>query len=148
MMENKHIRFAGYTALLIAFGANTPGMAAVCNDITFYAHNTQGIDIRIDAVLYRDQNNNNPSAQFTENIPAFTCVQHSSCAGAPQNLGSAIEPKANHNLTDFQYQYAEWDKSKNSWGEKKKSKPHTPTIKVCTDHRHYGDDPANPFNVP
>jgi hypothetical protein len=96
-MKN-NISFTRSTTLLITILISNPGMAAVCNNVLFYANNTKGIDIRIDKVQYRDQNSGNSSATFTESIPDFTCVQHSSCvASVPQNLGSSFVPRENHN---------------------------------------------------
>jgi hypothetical protein len=148
-MKNKYIHSTlNAAALLAVVGAATPAMADVCNNVSFYAHNTNNDDIRIYRVRYHDRNSGNASAWVTENVGDFTCVRKSTCVTDPQDLGGFGSPREHHNLTDIEFEYAHKQNDGTGWDPALWSSPNTPTDRYCTDNRNYGDDPANPFDVP
>jgi hypothetical protein len=119
-----------------------PTLAAVCNNVSFYAQNTDpGNDLRITRVEYKDNSSGNPSATHTEDIPAIICVKGNQCVSTPQNLGSVFEPRENHDLYDIKYYYAY--RKGTGWGTPTWSSPATPYDMRCTDGRSYG-----PYNIP
>jgi len=141
-MKIKQISFTRYVAvLLVAFGITMPTLADVCKNVTFRAHNTTGTDMKIYSVRYRDYSSGNTEALQEEYLPAINCAHGSDCFSDPQNLGSAFEPRENHNLANFSFKYAYWTTT--GWGPKKWSSERYNSNMTCTNGRTYGT-----FNVP
>jgi hypothetical protein len=121
---------------LIAFGITTPTLADVCKNVTFRAHNSSDTDMRIYSVQYHDYNSGDTSHWYTEDLPTTNCARESDCFTNPQNLGSAFNPRLNHDLANFEFWFAK--KTATGWGSPKWSDPHYNSDATCINNRTYG----------
>lgn len=129
-------------AASLAFAITLPAGAAVCNNVTFTLTNTSGGPIMVYEVGYRDLNSSKPSKRITENVSPFSCPSTYTCTSAPQDLGSIVKPRENHDLTDIQFLHSHQDIYGN-WLPAVWSTKNTPFSMKCTDGRDYGPYDVN-----
>ena len=129
-------RIAQAAALGLTISLGAPALAAVCQDITFTVNNghvTNDI-IKIKKVKYKDVTANTTN---TEDVVDITCSPGNTCTTLGDDLGSTIEARLGHDLTNiqFQYQYKELD---GDWSSPVWSRKFVPTDKECRNDRNYG----------
>jgi hypothetical protein len=130
------------TALVVALGAATPTLAAVCNNVTFSLTNQSDGPILVTEVRYRDLDSGNPGQFRVENVRDFSCPSEWTCATDEQDLGSVTRPRENHELTDIQFHHSHQD-AFGIWQPAVWSSSNVPADMTCTDGRNYGHYDVN-----
>lgn len=129
-------RLAQGAALTLALALGGPALAAVCQDVTFTVQNGHRTNdlIKIKKVKYLDVTANSTN---TEDVVDITCSAGSTCTTLGDDLGSTLEARLGHDLTNvqFQFQYKELD---GDWSDPVWSKKFKPTDLECRNDRNYG----------
>ena len=139
-MKRVHITLSRTAiALVVALGATTPTLAAVCNNVIFRFTNTTEGPIRVDEVGYRDLDSANPGQLRTEEVRRnpTRCASGATCDIPEQDLGSITRPREQHELTDVQVRYQEMD-DLGRWQDLEWSDANVPADMTCRDDRTYG----------
>jgi len=129
---------ARLAAAALALGVAGPSLAAVCQDVTFTFTNSHytGKEIKIKKVKYRDTT---AATTNTEDVIDITCQFGSTCGTWGDDLGSLVEDRLGHDLSNFQFYYsyreADGQYSLPLWSPK--FKPAKNNME-CTNGRNYG----------
>jgi hypothetical protein len=123
-------------AAAFALGIAGPVLAATCQDITFTVKNDHytGDEIKIKKVKYRDTTS---ATNNTEDVVDITCQHGNTCTTLGDDLGSLVEPRLGHDLSNVQFYYS-YREADGDWSTPLWSKKFKPTDKECTNGRNYG----------
>lgn len=135
MTVSRHL-IARLVAAALALGIAGPSLAGVCQDVTFTFKNSHytGKEIKIKKVKYRDTT---AASTNTEDVVDITCQFGNTCSTLGDDLGSLVEDRLGHNLSNMQFYYS-YREADGQWSLPLWSPKFKPTDKECTNGRDYG----------